>query len=75
MISVKARYNADSQNDAVGYVSTEPCIGTRDTSCVDVCPVDCGACVSACRVKAIYADADVPQRWAPYMAIQADYFK
>ena len=23
------------------YVITEPCIGTKDRSCVDVCPVDC----------------------------------
>jgi ferredoxin len=23
------------------YVITEPCIGTLDTSCADVCPVDC----------------------------------
>ena len=23
------------------YVITEPCIGTKDTACVDVCPVDC----------------------------------
>ena len=23
------------------YVITEPCIGTKDQSCVDVCPVDC----------------------------------
>ena len=23
------------------YVITEPCIGTQDKSCVDVCPVDC----------------------------------
>ena len=23
------------------YVITEPCIGTKDTSCVEVCPVDC----------------------------------
>lgn len=23
------------------YVITEPCVGTKDTSCVDVCPVDC----------------------------------
>ncbi len=23
------------------FVITEPCIGTKDTSCVDVCPVDC----------------------------------
>ncbi len=23
------------------YVIAEPCIATKDTSCVDVCPVDC----------------------------------
>ena len=23
------------------YVINEPCIGTKDTACVDVCPVDC----------------------------------
>jgi ferredoxin len=25
----------------VAYVITDPCIGTKDRSCVDVCPVDC----------------------------------
>ena len=25
----------------MAYVITEPCIGTKDTSCADVCPVDC----------------------------------
>lgn len=25
----------------MAYVITEPCIGTKDRSCVDVCPVDC----------------------------------
>ena len=23
------------------YVIAEPCIGTKDNSCVEVCPVDC----------------------------------
>jgi ferredoxin len=23
------------------YVITEPCVGTKDRSCVEVCPVDC----------------------------------
>ena len=32
------------------YVITEPCIGTKDASCVDVCPVDC-----------IYTTEDSPQ--------------
>jgi NAD-dependent dihydropyrimidine dehydrogenase PreA subunit len=25
----------------VAYIITEPCIGTKDASCVEVCPVDC----------------------------------
>ena len=25
----------------MAYVITEPCIGTKDSSCVTVCPVDC----------------------------------
>jgi NAD-dependent dihydropyrimidine dehydrogenase PreA subunit len=66
------------------FVITDPCIGTKDTSCVDVCPVDCihprkdepefataemlfihpgecidcGACVPACPVTAIYDGHD-----------------
>src|ERR1051325_1227777 len=62
------------------FVISDPCIDTKDTACVDVCPVDCihprkdepefaqasmlyihpeecidcGACVPACPVAAIY---------------------
>jgi ferredoxin len=62
------------------FIITDPCIDTKDHSCVDVCPVDCihprkdepefatasmlyihpeecidcGACVPACPVAAIY---------------------
>jgi NAD-dependent dihydropyrimidine dehydrogenase PreA subunit len=25
----------------MAYVISEPCIGTKDTACVDACPVDC----------------------------------
>ncbi len=68
----------------MAYVIAEPCIGTKDTACVDVCPVDCihprkdepefaqttmlyihpeecidcGACVPACPVAAIYESPD-----------------
>ena len=73
----------------MAYIITEPCIGTKDKSCVDVCPVDCihgkdddqmlfidrGACVSACPVEAIYADSDVPEKWKNYVQINAEYFK
>ena len=66
------------------HVIAEPCIGTKDTACVAVCPVDCihprkdeaefaqttmlyihpeecidcGACVPACPVAAIYESVD-----------------
>ncbi len=66
------------------FVITDPCIGTKDTACVDVCPVDCihprkdepefeaatmlyihpeecidcGACIPACPVAAIYDSWD-----------------
>ena len=68
----------------MAFVITDPCIDTKDTACVDVCPVDCihprkdepefepatmlyihpeecidcGACVPACPVAAIY---DAPE--------------
>jgi ferredoxin len=79
----------------MAYIITEPCIGTKDKSCVDVCPVDCihggdgdemlfidpevcidcGACVSACPVEAIFADSDIPEKWQNFVAINAEYFK
>jgi NAD-dependent dihydropyrimidine dehydrogenase PreA subunit len=27
--------------EGMTHIITEPCIGTKDTACVDVCPVDC----------------------------------
>ena len=66
------------------FIITDPCIRTKDSACVDVCPVDCihprkdepefettsmlyihpdecidcGACVPACPVAAIYDSPD-----------------
>src|SRR3954467_13263308 len=85
----------------MAYVITEPCIGTKDSACVDVCPVDCihprkdeagfestkmlyihpdecidcGACVPACPVEAIYALDEVPEKWKDYIQTNTDYFK
>lgn len=39
----------------------------------EVC-IDCGACVSACPVEAIFAEADVPERWESFIGINAEYF-
>jgi len=71
----------------MAYIITEPCIGTKDKSCVDVCPVDCihgkeedaqlfidpEVCIDC--GEAIYADSDLPEKWNNYTAINADYFK
>jgi NAD-dependent dihydropyrimidine dehydrogenase PreA subunit len=38
----KDAYEANSERrPLLTYVITEPCIGTKDQSCVEVCPVDC----------------------------------
>jgi len=37
--------------------------------------IDCGACVPACPVEAIFADSDVPEKWQNYTGINAEYFK
>lgn len=78
------------------HVICEPCIGVKDKSCVEVCPVDCikelpdgsspqlyidpvtcidcGACVSACPVEAIYAEADVPEKWQSFIEVNKKFF-
>jgi NAD-dependent dihydropyrimidine dehydrogenase PreA subunit len=83
------------------YIIAEPCIGTKDTACVEVCPVDCihprkdeegfeavtmlyidpevcidcGACEPACPVQAIFPEDLLPEKWAQYTQINAEYFK
>jgi ferredoxin len=82
------------------YVIAEPCIGEKDNSCVEVCPVDCihptpdepdyegqeqlyidpdecidcDACVEACPVDACFAEDQLPDEWAKYTQINADYY-
>src|SRR5258708_30799581 len=38
-----ASHMASQEEDilAMTYVITQPCVGVKDASCVDVCPVDC----------------------------------
>jgi NAD-dependent dihydropyrimidine dehydrogenase PreA subunit len=36
--------------------------------------IDCGACIPACPVNAIFVDNDVPEKWREYIKINADYF-
>ena len=37
--------------------------------------IDCGACVPACPVEAIYALDEVPEKWKDYIGQNATYFK
>ena len=39
----------------MAYVIAEPCIGTKDTACVDACPVDC---IHPKKDEAGHAEAD-----------------
>ena len=68
------------------HIICEPCIGVKDKSCVEVCPVeciyeaddqfyihpeeciDCGACIPACPVNAIFIEEDVPEKWHDFIA-------
>ena len=85
----------------LAYIICEPCVGTKDTACVDVCPVDCihprkdesefqsaemlyihpdecidcGACVPACPVEAIFALDETPDKWKNFIAVNAEFFQ
>jgi ferredoxin len=62
----------------MAYIITEPCIGTKDSACVDVYPdecIDCGACVPACPVEAIFALDEVPDKWNNYIEINAKHYQ
>ena len=85
----------------MAYSICEPCIGTKDTACVDVCPVDCihprkdedefeaetmlyihpdecidcGACVPACPVEAIFVNDEVPDEWQSFIETNANWFE
>jgi len=37
--------------------------------------IDCSACESVCPVTAIFAEADVPDRWKTFTEMNGDYFK
>lgn len=78
-----------------------PCIGTKDTACFDVCPVDCihprkdqsgfeevaqlyidpnkcidcGANVPVCPVAAVFPKDDLPERWAHFANLNADFYQ
>ena len=50
-----------TDNDSMLYIDPDDCI-------------DCGACIPACPVNAIFPDNDVPEKWQEYTKINAEYF-
>ena len=67
------------------YVINEPCIATKDASCVfgeadqlyidpEEC-IDCDACVEVCPVDAITAEDSVPPEWEDYIERNAAYYR
>lgn len=36
--------------------------------------IDCGACVPVCPVSAIFAEADLPERWTHYVHINGEHY-
>ena len=99
-LSVQTRQRKESELNPLAYVIAEPCIGEKDNSCVEVCPVDCihptpdepdyeaseqlyidpdecidcDACVEACPVDACFAEDQLPEEWAKYTQINAQYY-
>ena len=95
------RAAASQRRTKLAYIICEPCVGTKDTACVDVCPVDCihprkdepefatsellyihpdecidcGACVPACPVEAIFVLDEVPDKWKSFIATNAEYYQ
>ena len=94
------REYVSTEKSKMAYIIAEPCIGTKDTACVDACPVDCihpkkdedghaeadqlfidpvecidcGACVPACPVSAIFAQDDLPEKWAHFTEKNAAHY-
>ena len=47
------------EDDRLLYIDPDDCI-------------DCGACVPECPVEAIFADVEVPSKWADFIALNAE---
>ena len=60
----------------MAYVIAEPCIGTKDNSCVEVCPVDC---IHPTPDEPDYASAEMlyidPEEWGHFTGLNAEYYR
>lgn len=92
LTQVMAYAHGGHQTADMPHVITSPCIGVKDQSCAEVCPVeciydagemllihpdeciDCGACVPACPVSAIFPEEDVPEGEKEYIQKNRAFF-
>src|SRR3990167_4598930 len=57
------------------FVVTEKCIRCKYTDCVEVCPdecIDCALCEPECPVDAIYSEDDLPEKYQPFLQLNAE---
>ena len=57
------------------YIIVEPCVGLKDSACVDVCPVDCIYTRDQDDMYYISPDECIDCDMTKYIAINYDYFK
>ncbi len=55
----------------MAYIIAEPCIGGKDTACVDACPIDC---IHPRKDEAAFALDDLPEKWAHFTEINAGHY-
>ena len=55
-------YGLDDADERIVWISPDECI-------------DCAACEPVCPVTAIFAEDATPPQFAPYIALNYDYFK
>jgi ferredoxin len=95
LVMLGAPASSSTTSACAAYVIAQPCIGVKDNSCVEVCPVDCihstddadqyfinpdecidcGVCAEVCPVEAIFFEDDLPEQWASFTLVNAEFFK
>ena len=41
---------------------------------IDKTCIDCGACIPVCPVQAIFPEAELPEKWAHFAQIDAEWY-
>ena len=60
--SIRERTNLEFQSAEMLYIHPDECI-------------DCGACVPACPVEAIFALDETPEKWTNFIPVNAAFYQ